>query len=93
MVQSALGRNGEILQSEVSNCTYGCTYYGNNKGVKADWDDVYKIAGQTGLDSNDAMILNLVLHNKTFEGIITGDRDFKKAEEAVTPRDTFVWIV
>lgn len=73
----AIGQNGSILQKEVESIILGgCAYFGQANGAKASWQDVYQIMGETCLDSSDAMIFNIAIHNLTFNGIITSDKDF-----------------
>lgn len=91
-VQNILGKEGENLKSEVSSALTGCTYWGSKDGIKASWDDAYKVIGSTCLDSADAMILNIVTHNESFAGMITADYDYQYASNLRPTRDFFVWI-
>lgn len=91
-VQNILGNEGVNLKSEVQSALTGCTYWGTKEGMKASWDDAYKVIGSTCLDSSDAMILNIVAHNENFAGLITADYDFQYANKFKPPRDFFVWI-
>jgi hypothetical protein len=93
--QTILGKDGSLLHAEVQKAVIGCEYFGTNSKipVKASWSDVYRIAGEIGLDSSDAMIFNLVANNATFDGLITCDNDFQYAASFTSPRNFFVWIV
>lgn len=91
-VQNILGNDGVNLKSEVQNALTGCTYWGTKEGMKASWDDAYKVIGSTCLDSADAMILNIVAHNDNFSGLITADYDYQYASKFKPPREFFVWI-
>lgn len=91
-VQAVIGNNGINLKGEVQNALNGCSYWGTKEGMKASWDDAYKVVGSTCLDSADAMILNIVAHNSNFSGLITADYDYKHACKFKPPRSFFVWI-
>lgn len=92
-LKQAIGPQGNILQNEVENNVLGgCVYFGQANGAKASWQDVYEIMGQTGLDSSDAMIFNIAIHNLTFDGIITSDKDYKNCTRyASTPRNFSIY--
>lgn len=91
-VQNILGVDGVNLKSEVQKALTGCTYWGTKEGMKASWEDTYKVIGSTCLDSADAMIINIVAHNDNFVGLITADYDYQYANKFKPPRNFFVWI-
>lgn len=75
--RSVFGENGEKLEEQFNITTYGCDYGSPKSGKEPTWKDVHKIMSVYGLDSSDAMILNMAISDSTYSGLITCDRDFR----------------
>ena len=75
--QIVFGKDGGKLNAEVTKLLAGCTY-ADTKSFKIplDWDRMRALMSLYGLDSSDAMILNLAVSDRTFAGIISADEDF-----------------
>jgi hypothetical protein len=69
--------SGSKLDEYVRTILAGCTY-ADTKSFKVplEWSRVFSLMSLYGLDSSDAMILNLAVSDRTFKGIISGDYDF-----------------
>lgn len=75
--QIIFGPNGEKLDAEVTKLLAGCIY-ADTKSFKVplEWSRMQALMATYGLDSSDAMILNLAVSDRTFSGIISADEDF-----------------
>ena len=76
--EAAFGKKGASIKAELDSIFFGCRYLSTNEmKPKPSWDRVREIIATYGLDSTDAMLINFAISQKTFNGFITMDSDFR----------------
>lgn len=77
------GERGEILQGECDKALAGFTYITKEDfPAPVKWENMAPLMAMYGLDSSDAMIVNLASSHKTFSGIISADYDYLHCADA-----------
>ncbi|MGK5084405.1 hypothetical protein WDW37_14015 [Bdellovibrionota bacterium FG-1] len=71
------GEKGEILQAECDKALAGFKYVTKEDfQAPVKWETMASLMAMYGLDSSDAMIVNLASSHHTFSGIISADHDY-----------------
>ncbi|MBF0359920.1 MAG: hypothetical protein HQK49_02860 [Oligoflexia bacterium] len=78
----AFGETGQFLVNQLNIITDGVIFYSPSQNTKRSklWQLLPEIMAKFGLDSGDAMILNIALSTKGINGLITADREFRFCE-------------
>ena len=83
-LEAALGKNGEVLNSEYEQYVAGTVYWSAGKlnlnNGTLEWNNLNRLMGHYGLDSSDSMMLNFACTTKDFKGLISNDCDFRYAK-------------
>ena len=88
MFREIFGPTGEILKRELEKVFEGCEY-ADTRSIKVNlsWDVAFQIMSTYGLDSSDAMIVNLAATDRTYSGIVTLDKDYRYCSDVEKARD------
>ena len=71
------GKNAEILENECNKALAGFKYISKEDfPALVKWENMAPLMAMYGLDSSDAMIVNLAASHQNFSGIISADYDY-----------------
>lgn len=84
LFQQVFGKKGEKLESECTRILSGFKYLTKEDfTAPVEWKNMSPLMAMYGLDSCDAMIVNLAVSHKNFRGIISADYDYLHCSEAL----------